>query len=77
MIKIKINTGNDAFQDGNYGYEVARILRRLADHIENGRNYTGMNDSNGNEVCTVEYTGKDKIQLWNHANTVEYTGKDR
>lgn len=60
MITIKINTGNAAFDDGNYGYEVARILKRLADHIEEGRNYTGLNDTQGNQVCTVAYTGKDR-----------------
>jgi hypothetical protein len=33
MITIKIRTDNGAFQDGNGGAEVARILRTLADRL--------------------------------------------
>lgn len=44
--------GYDAFQDGNDGFEMARILRRLADQVENGRRDGVMHDINGNKVGT-------------------------
>jgi hypothetical protein len=53
-ITIKIETDNAAFD--NYGEEVARILRRLADDIEDDgtrrqRQYThNLYDINGNKV---------------------------
>jgi len=61
MIKIKINTGNEAFDGDQRDYEVARILRELADNFENctGR-FKGLYDANGNQCGTVEYTGKDR-----------------
>jgi hypothetical protein len=60
MIKIKIDTGNDAFEDDNYNYEVARILYEIAGNFQLGIKYTAVNDTNGNAVCTIEYTGKDR-----------------
>lgn len=45
---------NDAFQDGNQGYEVARILRKFADQIEEygveSVNGSPVRDINGNSV---------------------------
>lgn len=54
MVKITIETGNQAFQDGNYGSEIARILRKIADNFENGNAKWQYNDINGNPVCKVE-----------------------
>jgi hypothetical protein len=34
-LKIEILSGNDAFSDGNAPAEIARILRDLAERIEN------------------------------------------
>lgn len=55
MVKITIKTGNDAFLK-NYEGEVSRILREIADKIEEGYWKESFNDINGNKVCTVEYT---------------------
>ena len=64
MIKIIIDTNNDAFRE-DYTGEVARILSRTADKF---RQYGVMNvlppiiplkDTNGNTVGTVELTGGD------------------
>ena len=44
--------GYAAFQDGNGGFEMARILRRLADQIEDGCRDGVMHDINGNKVGT-------------------------
>jgi hypothetical protein len=54
MIKIIIKTGNDAFSE-NYEGEVARILREIADNIEEGYSRESFNDINGNKVCMVDY----------------------
>lgn len=53
-INISIETVNAAF-NGNEGYEVARILRELADSIEAGREPSKVKDSNGNTVGTVVF----------------------
>ena len=64
MIKIIINTDNDAFAQ-DYTGEVARILSRTADKF---RQFGVMNvipsimplkDTNGNTVGTLELTGGD------------------
>ena len=34
MLQVKMETGNAAFADGNEGAEAARILRKVADQIE-------------------------------------------
>jgi len=47
-------TDNAAFQDGQKEYELARILRRVADEIEGGSTYGVMHDVNGNRVGTWE-----------------------
>lgn len=41
-----------AFQDGDDGVEMARILRRVADQIEDGFRRNVMLDINGNKVGT-------------------------
>jgi hypothetical protein len=57
MITITIKTGNAAFEDGE-GYEVARILRELAERIEDQPNlhntYIPLMDYNGNKVGEME-----------------------
>ncbi len=73
MIVIKINTENAAFSDGgNCGesddchqpvkcWEVARILRAMADSLETSGFFTdNPRDFNGNDVGTVETTRPDK-----------------
>ncbi len=53
MLKLKINTDNQAFQPGE-GYEVARILRKLATKIENDIKFSEvcqpLKDISGNTV---------------------------
>lgn len=50
-MRITIDTGNDAFQHGNKGHELALILRRLADQLEEGRKTPiPLFDTNGNKV---------------------------
>jgi hypothetical protein len=54
MIKIEISTSNQAFElDAQV--EVARILRELADKIEQGEEPTRLRDLNGNSVGSVTY----------------------
>jgi hypothetical protein len=52
-VRITIDTGNAAFDDGNREYEVARILREAADRIENGAEDFTLRDINGNKVGSV------------------------
>ena len=52
---IRIGCTNAAFEEDNRGYEVANILRRLADQIEDGRTLVYLNDSNGNSVGVAEF----------------------
>ena len=35
-LNLKLESGNEAFQDGNHRAEIGRLLRLLADGIENG-----------------------------------------
>lgn len=53
-IKIRIKIVNAAFQDMPE-YEVARMLRELADKLESGRQPGKLLDLNGNAVGSVEY----------------------
>jgi hypothetical protein len=53
-IIIKIETVNAAFE-GAEGYEVARILRDLADKIEDNNQPSKVRDINGNTVGAIEY----------------------
>jgi hypothetical protein len=53
MIRITIDTGNAAFSDGNKGAEVARILRELADRLDDSGAEVlpvTLRDYNGNRV---------------------------
>lgn len=53
---LNIATGNSAFQDGDCGIELARILRKLANRVEKETgpvmvyNPLTVTDSNGNKV---------------------------
>lgn len=44
------DTGNEAFQNGDREREVARILRDIANKVENGRTSGKAIDINGNTV---------------------------
>ncbi len=46
-IRINIETGNAAFES-EPATEVARILRQLADRLEEGRHVQALRDINGN-----------------------------
>ena len=51
MITITIRTANAAFSEGNYDWEVARILEKLAKQIQNnGLTEIPLMDINGNKV---------------------------
>ena len=54
MIKVILKTGNAAFEAENYGPEVARILRDLADQFEvssaDDLQDINLRDINGNKV---------------------------
>ena len=54
MFKIEIETGNAAFEDDNRNYELARILRQIAERLENGENAGRVLDINGNKVGSFE-----------------------
>lgn len=54
-IVISMLTENAAFDEGNEEYEVARILRKLADRLESGARPEVLMDINGNRVGIVEY----------------------
>ena len=54
MLTIRIKTSNAAFQDGNREAEIARILRELAERIEDDEYPAKLKDVNGNTVGTVE-----------------------
>ena len=48
--KLKINTDNDAFQSAST-HEIARILRKLADKVEDSDMEGGyLHDINGNRI---------------------------
>lgn len=55
MVKITIDTRNSAFDDGNCGYETARILRKVADDFEQNTVEGLYPDINGNFICEVQY----------------------
>ena len=61
MLKIEIETANDAFTDDRLEWESARILRDLADRIERGdlsseKWCNVARDSNGNVVGKAKLT---------------------
>jgi len=53
-VTITIETRNAVFAD-EPGYEVARILRNLADELEEGHRPEIMRDINGNTVGFIVY----------------------
>lgn len=59
--KLRIDTGNAAFADGNAPAEVARILREIADRID-GRaclpDVLRLFDVNGNYVGAAQVGGR-------------------
>jgi len=57
MFKLTIRTANAAFEDGS-AEEVARILRTVADALENGTRAAPLHDINGNQVGRFDLTGK-------------------
>lgn len=49
MLRLRIDTDNDAFADGNGASEVAALLRNVAKKVEFGGELDGViRDSNGN-----------------------------
>lgn len=54
MFKLKMDTGNEAFQDdgqsGHEHLEAARILREIADKLDHGKRDGRCMDANGNIV---------------------------
>lgn len=54
MIDINFRTGNDSFGDSPE-IEAARILRELADSLENGLLDGPIRDSNGNTVGALHF----------------------
>lgn len=53
MVKIEFTTGNAAFRTEDERldeYEVARILKDIAEKIESGATYGAIIDYNGNKV---------------------------
>jgi len=53
---VEIDCGNAAFYEVDCEYEVARILRELANSLESGRIGTiYLHDSNGNRVGTANF----------------------
>ena len=55
MLTIEIETGNEAFADGNEAAELARILREAARKIQRGHTEFKLRDSDGNRVGWCEY----------------------
>lgn len=55
--KLTIDCGNDAFgaNDADRHFEVARILRDLANKIEDGYLLVYLADNNGNTVGTARF----------------------
>lgn len=51
MLNLSIETDNAAFGDGNGVHEVGRILREVAERIENGTAEGNARDYNGNVVA--------------------------
>jgi hypothetical protein len=50
MFEMKFETGNAAFADDDGPGEVARLLRKAADQVENGYTRARLIDVNGNTV---------------------------
>ena len=50
MFKVSFKIGNDAFQNGDGREETARILRKIAEQVENGYDGKKIMDINGNTI---------------------------
>lgn len=50
MFEVKIRTGNSAFKGPEGKYELARILREIAEKLETGKTGDHVMDVNGNKV---------------------------
>lgn len=64
MFRLEIKTGNAAFDDGQKGPELARIIRNLADELADsgdvGEGYTwNLYDLNGNYVGSADVDDDD------------------
>ncbi len=55
MFKIEINTDNDAFAE-DVGEECARLLRQVANKIEDGYTVGPLIDYNGTKVGEFRFT---------------------
>lgn len=60
QIRISISTGNSAFEEMGTEKEIARILRTIADKIENGNTPQKPMDINGQSVGIIEYQYEEK-----------------
>ena len=58
-LRLEMNVDNAAFHEGgdSMQVEVARILRNLADKVEQGGNRFPLMDINGNVVGYADYKG--------------------
>jgi hypothetical protein len=54
--RLQIKCDNEAFSD-DPGAELARLLREVANEIEEGYQGGGLNDVNGNRVGSYTLTG--------------------
>jgi len=59
-LKLTINMGNSAFQDGNKRRETVRILKKLTEDIGTYKNPEILLDINGNRVGSVEYGAEEQ-----------------
>ena len=62
MFTVKVKTDNAAFEGAcNESFEVARILRDLADRVEkNGADVYCLQDSNGNTVGSGKFVKRQR-----------------
>lgn len=58
MLKIMIETKNDAFKDGNRKVEIFRILDKIKEEIKRGYEEGNIMDTNGNWVGHFKLTNK-------------------
>lgn len=55
-VRLTLDTGNAAFDndgDGNWEFEVARIMQHASERLQNGERDFTLRDSNGNKVGSV------------------------
>jgi len=59
MLKIRIDTRNDAFQNGNLEVEIEQCLKDVIHKIRGcGYKESNIHDSNGNNVGTFKLTNR-------------------